>query len=113
MAGPRLFRETGSESRGREKIKRGREGRGKQNPGSVMGCEGRLIFLGNLHFRVNQGLTKGHAKWPAFKDAHSMGDGQKGSDSSSGVRRKGVPALKKLQREKRCNRICITVGGVK
>lgn len=51
-----MFRETGSESRGREKIKRGREGRGKQNPGSVMGCEGRLIFLGNLHFRVNQGL---------------------------------------------------------
>lgn len=63
-----------------------------------MGSEDHLIFLGNLHFRVNQGLTQGHTKWPAFKDPHSMGYYyQKGSDSSAGVRWKGVPALKKLQ----------------
>lgn len=50
-----------------------KERKGKQNPGSGMGCEDHLILLGSLQFRLNQGLTPGRAKWPAFKVQNLVG----------------------------------------
>lgn len=61
-----------------------KKGRGKQNPGSGMGCEDHLLLLGSLQFRLNQGLTPGHAKWPAFKVQHLVVTTRE-SGSSAGI----------------------------